>query len=136
MRRLLLLALLGGCPPPSQFLITDVTAAGAPVADALVAADCGNPYHDAALRTDPTGRARLTFRTKVDASKCSVTVAKAGLPTVEAINLSICTTPACPATHVELGELARVELPPPSELPLALPPAYAEPPRRSREVAR
>jgi hypothetical protein len=108
MRSLLLLVpFLGGCPPPSQFLITEVTAAGAPVADALVAADCGHPDRDAALRTDPTGRARLTFRRKVDASKCSVTVAKSGYPTAEAIHLSICTTPACPATHVELDDAAR-----------------------------
>ena len=120
MRSLLLLVpLLGGCPPPSQFLITDVTAAGAPVAEALVAADCGNPARDAALRTGPDGRAQLTFRGRVDASKCSVTVAKSGFPMVEAIHVSICTTPACPATHVELDDAAR---------------EYAEPPR-SMEVA-
>lgn len=130
MRSLLLLVLLGGCPPPSQYLITDVTAAGAPVADALVAAECGNPARDAALRTDQDGRARLTFRSRVDASTCTVTVAKSGFPTLEAINLSICSTPACPATHVELGELREVE--PVSELPV--PRDYAEPPRM--EVAR
>ncbi len=136
MRSLLLLVLLGGCPPPSQFLIAEVTSVGEPVADALVAAACGNPYRDAALRTGHDGRARLTFRTKVDARTCTITVARAGSPTIEAVNLSICTTPACPATHVELGEVAGVELPPPSELPLAVPRAYAEPPQRSMEVAR
>lgn len=104
MRSVLLLVGLAGCPPPTQYLITDVTADRAPVADAMVATDCGTPYRDAALRTDREGRARLAIRTKVFASKCSVTVAKEGFPTVEAINVSICSTPACPATHVELGD--------------------------------
>jgi hypothetical protein len=102
MHRLLLLTLLGGCPPPTSYLIADVTAHQLPVADALVAADCGFPMPDAAKRTDPTGRARLEFRRKVDASKCAVTVAAPGFETVETIGASICTTPACPATHVEL----------------------------------
>ncbi len=155
MRRLLLFVpLLGGCPPASQYLITDVTAFRAPVADALVAADCGNEYGDAALRTDVAGRARLQFRHKVDASKCSVVVAKEGFPTIVATNVSICTTPACPATHVELGEGERspvIEIhEPPAAIPLVVPREYeyvqpreyARPPhsslpvRKPAEVAR
>lgn len=126
MRRfLVLLPLLGGCPPPSHYLITEVTAFHAPVADALVAADCGNEYGDAALRTDSAGYALLRFRRKVDASKCSVVVAKAGFPTTVATNVSICTTPVCPATHVELGEgVERVISELPSAIPLVVPREY------------
>lgn len=129
MRRWLLLVPLAatGCPPPTHYLIADVAVRGAPVADALVAAACGGEGDDPALRTDPAGRARLELRRRVDASACSVTVAKPGLPTVEVWGVSICTTPACPATHVELD--------PPAEPPLARPLPYAQPPRR-REVAR
>ena len=155
MPRLLLLALvpaLGGCPPPPRYLITDVTLHAAPVADALVAADCGNEYTDAALRTNAAGRARLELRHRIEASKCHVTVAKEGFPTVEATNVSLCTTPACPATHVELGQISRIE--PPREMPLATPYEpleyrgavevrghvelrdYARPPARDMEVAR
>ncbi len=134
MRRLLVLVpLLGGCPPPSQYLITDVTAFRAPVADALVAADCGNEYAEAALRTDTAGRARLELRGKADASKCSVTVAKPGFPTAVAVNVSLCTTPACPATHVELGESIDAYVP---AIPLVMPREYAQPPVRKSEVAR
>lgn len=102
MHRLLFLSLLAGCPPPTTYLIAEVSAHQLPVADALVAADCGSTYSDAARRTDPSGRAQLEFRRKVDASKCALTIAAPGFETVEATNVSICTTPACPATHVEL----------------------------------
>lgn len=132
---------LGGCPPPAKYLITDVTAHRVPVADALVAADCGSDDSDAAMRTDADGRARLLFRRSVDASKCSITVAKEGFPTVEATGISICSTPACPATHVELDRpLARsVDGGAPRANPFAVPEdprEYAVPARKSMEVAR
>lgn len=146
MRSLLVLLLpaLGGCPPPAHYLITDVHAARAPVADALVAADCGREYGESALRTDATGRARLTVRGTVAASKCSVTIAKEGFPTVEATGIQLCTTPACPALQIDLhapyaSELRREPFgyrAPPTYL--APPPIrdYATAPRRSLEVAR
>jgi hypothetical protein len=121
MRRLLLLLVLGGCPPPTQYLITDVTAFRQPVADALVAADCGSDDADAAMRTDVDGRAKLQFRRRIEARTCTVTVAKEGFSTVEADLVSVCTTPACPATHVELGAIT------PAPAPM-LPREYATPP--------
>ena len=138
MHRLPLLFALAGCPPPTQFLIADVTAANAPVADAMVAADChrSDAAPDAALRTDATGRARLPMRGPVSADRCSITVAKPGYPTVEADGVNLCTTSACPAIAIDLVSPQIVErspLPPPSF------PArdYARPPvrqERGREM--
>ncbi|MBA2543478.1 MAG: hypothetical protein H0V17_27800 [Deltaproteobacteria bacterium] len=104
MRSLLVLLVpaLGGCPPPTRYLITDVHAARAPVADALVAADCGRDYGEPALRTDATGRARLRVRGEVAASKCTVIIAKDGFPTIEAAGIQLCTTPLCPALVIDL----------------------------------
>ncbi len=98
---------LAGCPPPTHYLITDVTSQRGPVPDAMVAVDCARPdnYPDAAVRTDGAGRARLMLRTyKLDASRCAVTVAKEGYATVEAGAVNICTTSACPPTVIELRE--------------------------------
>jgi hypothetical protein len=121
MHRLLLLFALAGCPPPTQYLIADVTAGNAPVADAMVAADCHREYDgpDAALRTDATGRARLPMRGRVAADRCSITVAKPGYPTVEADGVNLCTTASsCPAIVIELSAapysiVERPALPPP-----------------------
>jgi hypothetical protein len=102
---------LAGCPPPSQYLITDVVAARAPVDDALVAADCGD-YHQAARRTDDRGRARLALSGKVDPSRCLVTVAKPGYRTVETPVAATCTdATACPAMLIWLDRaLGTVEV--------------------------
>src|ERR1043165_1810700 len=106
MRRLLLLVplALAGCPPPTQYLIADVTAGGAPVQDALVTADCAqNNYSYPATRTDADGRARVQmYNREIDARRCSVTVAKPGYSTVEVDAVNICTTVACPPTQIDL----------------------------------
>lgn len=140
MHRLLLvvttvLPALAGCPPPTQYLIADVTAARAPIADAMVAADCHREYDapDAALRTDATGRARLPIRGRVNAERCSITVAKPGYPTVRADGVNLCTTSACPPIVVELSPaiVERSPLPPP-----VFPSRdYARPPVKEMEVA-
>jgi len=130
MRRLLLfvpLALLGGCPPPPHYLITDVTTPRGPVSDALVAADCDRanptPTFGPAMRTDQGGRARLLLR-RSDAAGCSVTVAKPGYATVEVGAVSVCTTAACPPTIVELRPRSpREYAPPPRGLGTASRPA-------------
>ncbi len=132
MHRLLLLFALAGCPPPTQYLIADVTAGHAPVADAMVAADCHREYDgpDAALRTDTSGRVRLPMRGRVSAERCSLTVAKPGYPTVEADGVNLCTTSACPAIVIELAAPnAIVERPvlPPPVFPSR---EYARPPMR------
>src|SRR5687767_45811 len=96
---------LAGCPPPAHYLIADVTAANAPVSDALVAADCrrgGFDGRDAAMRTDETGRARLQLRGAPRAERCTLTVAKPGYRTVETEVVSLCTTVACPALAIDL----------------------------------
>jgi hypothetical protein len=99
------LVLLGGCPPPPHYLITDVTTPRGPVSDALVAADCDHasptPVFGPAMRTDQGGRARLLIP-RSEATGCAVTVAKPGYATVEVGAVSVCTTAACPPTTVEL----------------------------------
>ena len=73
--------------------------------------------------TDDGKRVQLlpdgTWKYETAAPRSSPTAAKSGYPPAEATHLSICTPPACPATHVELADAAR---------------EYAEPPR-SMEVA-
>jgi hypothetical protein len=97
---------LAGCPPPTHYLIADVTAARRPVVDALVAADChgGSEIHSrgAATRTDETGRARLQLPGSERADRCAVTIGKPGFPTVETEVFSLCTTPACPPLAIDL----------------------------------
>jgi len=102
---LLALLALAGCPPPNQFLITDVVSPQAPVDDALVAADCGN-YQAAARRTDDRGRARLVLAGKIDPTRCIVTVAKPGYRTVDARVWATCTdATACPPMLIWLDRV-------------------------------
>jgi len=160
MRRLAVLIplALAGCPPPSHYLITDVTTPRGPLPDAVVAADCtrGDRPVGGSLRTDAEGRARLRIYPQVDASSCSVTVAKPGYVTVEIGGVNLCTTSACPPSSVELREagapLSRPDelAPPRSYVPQARtyvpepPRTYAPPPlglgtvghSRGAEVAR
>jgi len=93
---------LAGCPAPSRYVVADVTAARAPVAGALVAADCGsqNPERrDPAQRTDEDGRARLRMAT---GSNCSLLVAKPGYPTVTTGPVSVCPAGTCAPTQIDL----------------------------------
>ena len=101
--RLFLLAFLAGCLPPPRYVIADVTSRQAPVADALVAADCGQFVKSAGL-TDDLGRARLRFHREFDASRCLLVAAKPGFSTVEVPGVSSCTgTPACEPMQIELA---------------------------------
>ena len=100
MQRLLLLFALTGCPSHSRYVVADVTAARVPVQGALVAAECGE-HHNAALRTDEDGRARI--RMYHDSDRCSLVVAKPGLPTVETGAVNVCpTATACAPARIEL----------------------------------
>jgi hypothetical protein len=105
-----LLPALAGCPASTRFLVADVTSAHAPVEGALVAADCGQP-RQAALRTDDTGRARLSlFGAQVDAARCVLTVAKPGYATVETGGANLCTSGACTPMRVELAATQIMEV--------------------------
>jgi hypothetical protein len=142
MKRLLWLLALAGCPAETPFVVTDVHVAGRPVADALVGVYCaGTPRRDvlgvtggSAIRTDEAGRARLHLPGHVPASDCTVTVAKPGLPTIEARGANACSSPVqCPALAIDLGaagvappiEQDRELAPPPVERP---PGDFARPP--------
>ena len=139
MRRLLLLVplALAGCPPPTQYLIADVTAAGAPVQDAMVTADCAqNNYSYPATRTDADGRARVQmYNREINASRCSLTVAKPGYSTVEVDAVNICTTSACPPMAIDLREPYGVMTPPPMFPRDPYSREFAHPPVRRNEVA-
>jgi hypothetical protein len=102
-RHCLLLLALAGCPAPGRYIVADVTAARAPLAGALVAADCGTP-HNPAQRTDEDGRARVRV---ADRETCALLVAKPGYPTVLTGPVNVCPPGACPPTHVDLGAGAR-----------------------------
>ena len=100
MQRLLWLFLLAGCPSSSRYIVADVTAARAPLHNALVSADCGQPYSPA-QRTDEEGRARL--RVFTETNTCSLLVAKPGYPTVETGPVNVCSAGACAPTRVDLA---------------------------------
>lgn len=103
----LLLVALGGCPEAPRYVVTDVYVHRAPVEGALVAADCGHASR-LALRTDDTGRARLALRGAPSGDRCTLTVAKPQLRTVEITGVSTCTAPlACPPMAVEMVEVPR-----------------------------
>jgi hypothetical protein len=102
----LLFLALAGCPPPMKYVVADVTSPQAPVEGALVAADCGNERTDA-MRADEYGRVRMALPGRVDASHCTLTVAKPGFATLETPpgSINMCTAPnACPPTPVRLLE--------------------------------
>jgi hypothetical protein len=103
MHRLALLLALAGCPTPGRYIVTDVTAARAPLPGALVAADCGTPYHPT-QRTDEDGRARVRV---VDRERCSLLIAKPGYPTVLTGPVDVCPAGTCAPTRVDLGSGAR-----------------------------
>lgn len=95
--------LLAGCPPPPRYVIADVLTAGAPVHDALVAAECGGPDTQPARRTGDNGRARLALAGDADPARCTLTVASPGFRTVEVPAAHACTPPlACPPIAVWL----------------------------------
>ena len=98
MQRLFVLVVLAGCPAPARYVVADVTAARAPVPNALVAAACGAHRH-AAQRTDEEGRARLRV---AEGGDCSLLVAKPGFPTVETGPVSVCPSGACAPTRIDL----------------------------------
>ncbi len=96
---LALLAGLAGCPPPHRYARIEVRGPQ-PVAQALVAAECGPER--AAQRTDDSGVARLRLWNTARADRCTVTVARPGYETVEASGVTLCTSPTgCPALVVE-----------------------------------
>jgi hypothetical protein len=101
-RRCLLFLALAGCPAPHRYIITDVTAARAPVPGALVAADCGTAYNPT-QRTDEDGHARV----RVERETCSLLVAKPGYPTVVTGPVNVCPAGTCAPTRVDLGSSAR-----------------------------
>lgn len=105
MHRLLVLALLTGCPPAPRYASFEVraeTRAGSPVADAVVAAACAT-LESAAARTDETGIARLSFGGSDDLNPCTVTVAKPGYRTVETAGVAACSSPTgCPVRIIDL----------------------------------
>jgi hypothetical protein len=112
MKRLVWLLALAGCPAETPFVVTDVHVAGRPVADALVGVYCaGTPRRDvlgatggAAIRTDDNGRARIRLPYGMLARECTVTVAKPGLPTIEARGANACSSPVtCPALAIDLA---------------------------------
>lgn len=113
MHRLLWILVLAGCPPPPRYIRTDVTAARAPVAGALVAATCTtarDPAHRyPAKRTDDAGRARVPVYAADQG--CTLLVAKPGYATVETGPVDVCPGHACPPVQVELG-VARAAAPP------------------------
>ncbi len=107
MCRYLWLLLLTACPPPPRYVAAEVVSARAPVEDALVAAECG-PWQSAARRTDEDGYARLKLPGRVDAVRCTVTVAKPGYRTVQTAGPNMCTTATgCPPFVVWLQEVLR-----------------------------
>ena len=101
MHRLVPLALLlTGCPPPPRYAAFEVRDR-APLADAVVAAECGG--HGTAQRTDDTGFARLRLAASPRAQACVVTVAKPGHRTIETGGAALCTSPtACPVLVIDL----------------------------------
>jgi hypothetical protein len=95
------LVALAGCPPPPRYAVVDVIDP-APVQDAVVASDCGEPQ-GTALRTDENGRARVQIFGKRSAERCVLTIAKPGYFTAIAGAVQLCTNAtACPPTVVQL----------------------------------
>lgn len=97
-----LVFVLAGCPAPGRYVVADVTAHRVPVQGALVATNCGTPHGDVAQRTDEEGRARMRVKAE-NVNRCSLLVAKPGLPTVETGPVNVCpTATACEPTRIEM----------------------------------
>lgn len=105
MHRILVLALLTGCPPPPRYASFEVrteTPSGTPIAEAVVAAACAK-YQSSASRTDETGFARLQFGGSNDLNPCTLTVAKPGYRTIETAGVAACSSPTgCPVRIIDL----------------------------------
>lgn len=100
---LLLLPLLFGCPPPRRVLVAQVSAPSAPVADALVAAECPDHTAGAAGRTDASGTATLEVLADPDPATCEVTVAKPGYRTLRRGGPRTCEkAEGCPPNRYDL----------------------------------
>lgn len=105
---LLLAPLLLGCPPPRRVLVAQVSAPSAPVADALVAAECPDHTAGAAGRTDASGTATLEVLADPDPATCEVTVAKPGYRTVRRRGPSTCAkAEGCAPNRYELEPESR-----------------------------
>jgi hypothetical protein len=93
---------LAGCPAGPRYLVAEVASPSAAVADALVAADCGDHTRSAG-RTDDRGRAPVPLYGKFAAESCVVTVAKPGYRTIERRGAEVCSTAAgCPVARYRI----------------------------------
>ena len=125
MHRLLYVLVLAGCPPPPRYAVVRVHDP-APVANALVAAECS--IYSAATQTDDTGYARIALPYDVPDDRCTLTVAKPGYKTGRTHVLQLCTNPtACSPIVVNFVETFSFALPKtfrarPSERTYAQPP--------------
>lgn len=99
MHRLLYVLLLAGCPPPPRYAVVTIHDPS-PVANALVAAECG--AYSAATQTDDAGYARLALPYDAPDDRCTLTVAKPGYRTGRTNIVQLCTNAtACPPIVID-----------------------------------